>query len=372
VKRPLICKTKRITLIFLVTFVFGCAALPQKPTGPPVSPVGKDPFAVFPERYRNKALEYEKIGELRRALQCWEIVSSFIPTDGEVTKRMADLKAQIHTTADQHFKKGLSYYQNNSLEAAREEFLLALIYNPDHKEALDYVKEKLTGEDHILYEVEKGDTLKEIAKKKYNDSQKDFLIAYFNNLGKDVKLAPKTVLKIPILEPQRTEQASVTSVPKEMPTERMPKGEKEILINSKEMLGKAQGYFKVKNYREAASSAEEILAYDPGNRDARDLSNASYYQMGKTLSQEKKFQEALEVFEHVEPGYKDLNESVAFVKKRLADAHYIKGVEYFTNEELNKAIKEWEETLSLDPNHQKAKEGIENARALLEKLKQIK
>jgi tetratricopeptide (TPR) repeat protein len=63
---------------------------------------------------------------------------------------------------------------------------------------------------------------------------------------------------------------------------------------------------------------------------------------------------------------------VAFTKKQLAGEHYLRGVKYFTDEELDKAIKEWETTLTLDPNHPKAKKDIENARALLQKLKEIK
>ncbi len=60
------------------------------------------------------------------------------------------------------------------------------------------------------------------------------------------------------------------------------------------------------------------------------------------------------------------------MKKQLANSHYIKGVKYFTDEELDKAIKEWEETLDLDPNHPKAKKDIENARSLLQRLKEIR
>lgn len=366
-------KIGRISVIILAMFVFGCAAVPSKPTPEPAPPT-KDPFSLFPERYRNRASEYEKIGELRRALQCWEIVNSFIPADGEATKRIADLKARVLTLADQHFKKGLSYYQKNSLPEARKEFLLALIYNPNHKEALDDVKHNLTGQDYTVYEVEKGDTLREIAKKQYHDPEKDFLIAYFNDLGKDLKLTPKTFLKLPILELTPTGTASVSKgmLKEEKATKGMAAEGKEMLVNTKEMVTKATGYFNAKNYRETASVAEDILQYDPGNRDARDLSNASYYEMGKMRSRDQKYQEALNDFEHVEPGYKDVKESIAFVKKQLADAHYIKGVRYFTNEELDKAIQEWEATLSFVPDHQKAKEGIESARGLLQKLKEIK
>jgi tetratricopeptide (TPR) repeat protein len=348
--------------------IIGCAAVPKKPpepTVPPASPVVKDPFSVFPERYRSKAMEYEKNGELRRALQSWEIVNRFIPTDQEVANKIDDLKAQIHTLADQHFKKGLSYYQSNSIQAAvRKEFLIALHYDPDHQEALNYVRQKLEGEDYTLYQIKRGDTFKEIAKKTFNDPNKDFLIAYFNDLKMDAKLVPGNTLKLPILELTRARSAMETKEP--------TSGVSEVAADTQEMLSKALAFYKAKKYRDTLSISEKILEYDPANREARDLINESYYQMGKLFIQGKKYQEALEIFNRVDSGYKDVSESITYAKKQIAGEHYLRGVKYYTEEDLDKAIKEWEATLALDPNHPKAKKDIENARSLLQKLKEIK
>jgi tetratricopeptide (TPR) repeat protein len=356
-----------IGLIFLIGVIFGCAAAPPKPSEPtpPIVPVvEKDPYSQFPEYYRRKAIEFEKQGELKKALHRWLIVASFIPDDGEVAKRVTELKAQIQKRADEHFGKGLSYYQKNSIPEARKEFLLTLYYHPDHKEALNYLKNKLAGEEHKLYEVKKGDTLKEIAQKNYNDPQKDFFIAYFNDLGKDPKLIPKTILKIPVLE---------SSSPKPpLDKKELPMDEKGMAVDTKEMLNRVKVSYRAKEYHEVASLAQKILEYDPTDKEAKDLLNDSYYQLGKSLSRGKRYEEALAMFNRVEPGYKDVREATSVIKKQLADIHYIKGVKYFTEEELEKAIKEWDETLLLDPNHPKAKKDIENARSLLKKLKEFK
>ena len=378
-KRLLLHNIYRISVGFLIIIIFGCAAPPKKPpesiipTEPkmPTPLIGKDPFSILSEQYRNNAIEYEKSGELLKALQSWQIVANFIPNDEDLAKKITELKSQIQAKADEHFTKGLFYYQKNSVQEAQREFLLTLSYNPDHKEALNYLKNKLPGENHKLYEVKKGDTLKEVARKTYQDPQKDFLIAYFNDLGKDAKLVSGTNLKIPILELTLAKQ---TVEAKEMPID-----EKEIPVNAKErsmdvkkMVSKALVSFKAKEYREAALMAEKTLEIEPANKDARDLINASYYQMGKKLSQEKKYKEALTMFTHVESRYNDVRELIASTKKQLAEAHYIEGVKYFTEEEFDKAIKEWEATLTMDPNHPKAKKDIENARSLLQKLKEIK
>jgi tetratricopeptide (TPR) repeat protein len=350
-------------LVLLALVAFNCAAPPKKPTEPELL-IEKDPFSVFLEECRSKAIEYEKNGELRKALQSWEIVGNFIPTDETVAKRIESLRAQILAMADQHFKKAVSSYQRNSMEAARKEFLTALHYNPGHQEALNYLKHKLPREDYTLYQVKAGDTLKEIASKTLNDPHKEFLIAYFNDLRTDSKLVPGNTLRLPVLE---SKTAKVTIDTKETMTD-----VKEISRESRELLSKALAYYKVKNYRATISTSEKVLEYDPANKEAHHLINESYYQTGKLLIQGKKYQQALDMFDRLDLAYKDVRESVAYVKKQLAGEHYLRGVKYFTDEELDKAIKEWETTLNLDPNHPKAKKDIENARNLLQKLKEIK
>ena len=57
---------------------------------------------------------------------------------------------------------------------------------------------------------------------------------------------------------------------------------------------------------------------------------------------------------------------------KQAETHYRAGVAHFVNEDLEGAITEWEKTLALNPEHQKAKRDIKDARNLLEKWKQIK
>jgi cytochrome c-type biogenesis protein CcmH/NrfG len=55
----------------------------------------------------------------------------------------------------------------------------------------------------------------------------------------------------------------------------------------------------------------------------------------------------------------------------LAQVHYRNGVKHFINEDLKKAIAEWEMALDCDPDHAKARENIENARRLLEKIEAL-
>ncbi|HSR13097.1 MAG TPA: hypothetical protein VLS90_16745 [Thermodesulfobacteriota bacterium] len=74
----------------------------------------------------------------------------------------------------------------------------------------------------------------------------------------------------------------------------------------------------------------------------------------------------------VDPDAGAAAQQTADTRKQLAEAHYIEGVKFFVNEEVEKAIREWESALSLDPDHPKARKDIENGRNLLKKLENIK
>ena len=252
------------------------------------------------------------------------------------------------------------------MKAALREFLLALSLNPDNKEALNYVKYRITGEDLIVYKVKKGDTVKGIAQKVFNDSSKDFLIAYFNGFNKETRLAPGMTISIPSLE-------AIQAAPGLAPSDDEPAE----YLNVKQEIRKARDYFGAKKYQQAASTAEYILEYDPVNKDAMDIKNASYYEQGGMLRKEKKYAEALAAFSHVDPDYKNVRQLIESLdnndkNKSRAAEHYMSGVNHYVNQDIDRAIKEWETALKLDPDHPNAKKDIENARSFLEKLNKIK
>lgn len=346
----------------LILFGTGCATVNTSDT----IFQDEDHFKALVSRYAEKAAEYEKKGDLRKSLQSWEIVDGFKPDDGKVLTQIIYLKSQIQRAASYHYNKGVAYFQNNSMKAALREFLLALSLNPDHKEALYYVKYRMNWDELIVYEVKKGDTAKGIAQKVFNDSSKDFLIVYFNDLNKEAVPAPGMTIVLPSLE-------AIKVVPAIAPSDEEPAE----YINVKQEIRKVRDYFSAKKYQQSASTAEKILEYDPVNKDAMDFKNASYYEMGGMLRNEKKYAEALALFNNVDPDYKDVRQITDFLKnidknKSRAAEHYMSGVNYYVNQDLEKAIKEWEITLSLDPNHPNAKKDIENARGFLEKLNKIK
>jgi len=385
--------------------------------------------------YLKKATTYKNNDELQLALFFLKIAASLSPDDMEIVGKISDLKKTIEKKSNKYFKTGEKFYNQRKFEEARNQFLIVLRYNPDHKDALNYLKNRLIPKEYINYTFEQNDSLKIISNKFYKDPELVFLIVYFNNLKSNTEPKPGDILRIQILEPEfnqaiadrRQDMISAKNLLVKMEyqevivmTQKILKNEplnKEaiklkneafyhigIQLSSQEkffeaidtfkkitpqydnvngliqeavhrVLLKAENLLKEKKYEESIDIAEKILGYDPSNKAANKLFTTSLCQQAKDLLIRKKYDDALRVLEKADPASVCVEKIRLAVKKSIkqqAEAYYIQGVKYFLNEELERAIKEWEKTLELNPGHDKAKKNIKNARSLLEKLKKVK
>jgi len=357
----------RLFLLFILISLLGCATSSDKKGEPRLTPlpprkaIGKDLFFTAAEQYRAKAQGEETKGDLPSAFESWKVVEGLRPDDKEAREKIIQLQKQMLAAADQHFQRGRAFFFRRSHELARKEFLAALYLNPDHAGASQYLKEKMAGEDFFTYEVKKGDTLKDLAAKFYKDPQKAFVIARLNELKVESVIKATQILRLPVLD----------SAPLKIPPASIPPTNPEVGLEVQETAGKAREAYQRGDYRESATLAEKSLVSNPENREYREMKNASYYELGTRLGQEKKYEEAFEAFQQVESAYKDRDVQLSQVRKQLAEAHYLQGVRFFIEEEIEEAIQEWERTLTWEPGHPKAKTDIEKGRDLLRNFKKI-
>jgi tetratricopeptide (TPR) repeat protein len=274
-------------IIILFIFLLGCAV--ERPISkvpvtekypPPKPPVykEKDPFQGFPEKYRLKAIEFEKSEELPRALFFWKVVHSFAQNDQEVQERIEALEARIQKEAERHFQKGVEALQNNSIPTARKEFLIALAFNPEHRQALDYLKNKLNDQEYIVYETKRGDTLKRISQEIYKDPEKEFLIAYFNDLDSRGPLKSEMALKLPVItsiwmsKPAYSEEKPIKSI---IPLPKLPKIELKLQDQAEVHYAKGIRHFLAEELEQAIGEWEETLRLNPDHPNAKkDLQKA--------------------------------------------------------------------------------------------------
>jgi tetratricopeptide (TPR) repeat protein len=356
------------------------APKPPQPTPPaaepPIvvkpAPPAEDPFVAFPGIFRGKAQSEERQGNLRMALLHWRVVRAFLPADPEAAGRVTALERDIRSEADGHLRQGKEKYREGKYEDARREFIVALAYDPFLEEAADYLKHRLARPDSKTYVTKDGDTPKSVAREIYNDPGKDFLVAYFNGLDAGAPLHPGTRLTLPLLDipVAGTARASVPPQPPVyVPAPARPPARPAYPDDS---LEKARASFRAGEYQKAAALAEQALEKSPASREARDMRNAAYYQLGTDYFRKQEYTDSLRMFRRVESSYKDQKDMVARVESRLrqeAERHYSAGLKRFLAEDLEGAVKEWETTLKLDPAHPKAKKDLEKTRRMLEQVK---
>jgi tetratricopeptide (TPR) repeat protein len=119
---------------------------------------------------------------------------------------------------------------------------------------------------------------------------------------------------------------------------------------------------------------EEILKQDPGNDEAKMLLSNASYKLGKILLDRGQADKAIDVLSRIEPSYEDTGQLLSLARARMkaqAEVLYRDGVKQFINEDLERAIKTWKRVLELNPDHVKARQDMENAQRLLEKLRAL-
>jgi peptidoglycan/xylan/chitin deacetylase (PgdA/CDA1 family) len=385
--------------------------------------------------FLKKARSYENADELQRALFYLKIAGALSPEDKQIAGKISRLRATIETKSYGSFKKGKRFYMQNNFEDARDQFLTALRYDPNFKPALDYLRNRLIPKEYISYIPGKDDSLKGISKKFYKDPDLDFLIAYINNLPTTSKPEPGKALKLPILpwevNPERIDidkeiisakhllkekkyRPAIDVSDKILKIDHLNKpaidskdkayyqiamaqirnkkyfeavdtfkkispgyeGVDEHVHNAiqKELLN-AENLLKKKKYDASIDLSEKILSYDRSNTAAKKIISTAYCRQEKWLLIHKKYDDVLKVLNKADPAdicTKKTRAALQLSMKEDAEVHYIRGVKHFLNEDLQKAIDEWEITLKLDPTHDKAEKNIKNARNLLEKLKKVK
>jgi tetratricopeptide (TPR) repeat protein len=329
----------------ILAFLSACAGFAPQETRPLP---GEGAWAVRNQCTR-RAQGYERAGDVGKAVYFWQIVARLEPGDRELSEKIQTLRERIRVKAEEHYAKGVQYFQHHDLDKARKEFLSVLLYDPEHERALDYVRTKLAEKDYALYRTKGDDTPRTVAEAQYGDPTMAFVVAYFNDLNEQQEIAGGLTLKLPVIE----------------------RGSRKARPHNEEMLEMARALYAAGAYQQGIPMAKGVLTHDPANKEATKLLRASAYEAGRNLLREKSYVEALRAFRGLPQEYRDVRQIVQILEKNLerqAEDHYKKGVSYYAAGELEKAIEEWDETLRLNPAHPKAGQDLKKASRLRDKL----
>ena len=135
---------------------------------------------------------------------------------------------------------------------------------------------------------------------------------------------------------------------------------------AEELLGKG-------DYDGAINVCEEILSQDiplKAKQAVKDIYYTAHYRLAKQLMEQGEDKKALDSLDVLDKDYKDSAQLRTQARAKLnavAENLYRRGVKFFLNEELEQAISSWKKALSINPNHPKAQQDIDNALKLLDK-----
>lgn len=333
-----------IVIVFFCLWISGCAELLQsvrsESGAAPVLSIGS---------YREKAVAYEKQGNLQQALFAWRVAALLAPDDDSIPGIIKSLEQGVANTANDYFKKGVELFQNAKYDEARRAFLTALRLDPGHRKAFFYLKTRIPYANRKQYTVQRGDSLTKIATEEYGDPSKAYVIAYFNDLDPEKPLWIGTEILLP--------QLSAGQI--------LPKKEISSLVE------KAEKAFASGNFDHVLGIVGKIKDQQPGNSDAERLADDAHFALGTVKMEKSDYFAALEQFKLVGPGHKGRDQAVrkarrhiqrqdSEVKLRVAEAQFKKG-------DFAGVINVTEELLAQEPGNPKAMSLSDAARYALGK-----
>jgi len=184
-----------IGIVFLSVLIAGCATFETKPPQKTAEQLAGE--------YQAKARDYESKGDLVEALEQYKLWLTVDPENQVARAKSAQIGQQLKKMAESHYQSGLAYYQRGQYNHARQEFLTALRYDPDHsgaKEMLTANRELEQVDRYVLHTIQPNETLATLAKQYYGDYKKFHLIAIYNNIEDATKVRVGQQVKVPVIE----------------------------------------------------------------------------------------------------------------------------------------------------------------------------
>ena len=176
----------------LIALVSGCA----QPTIKPPEPI--------PNQYMVEAQKYEAKGDLVEALEQYKLALTLDPENQAAKEKRTKIEQELRELAENHYQTGLNYHRKGQYAQARKEFLTALRYTPDHKEAKTMLREHVIGEQqvkgYVLHTIQHNESISILAKKYYGDPKKFQIIAEYNQLEDATKVKAGQKVKVPVVE----------------------------------------------------------------------------------------------------------------------------------------------------------------------------
>ena len=360
----------RILIIILLMLFNGCAHLSLRV---------EDEYLL--DEYLQQGKQSEANDDQVSALRFYKLATTVNPSNQEAIEGRKRIEKALHDSAESYYRTGLKLNEEGKYGQARQHFLMALYLWPDHPEAAKILTTRkwIRIKGYVLHSTKPGESLSKIAERYYGDESKFSIIAQYNNLNDINRINVGQKIKVPEIEGQEFLTGKENA---EMVNQEDSGDEAVDILLDKELTDRIEDYrkqgirlFQENKYKEAIDEFNKVLAIAHDDTDSLGFLNKSHYELGMILFKSKDYYAAMDQFKASIRYKDDCIACVEYYKKSedlYKELHYKKGIQYYENEQLVEAIEEWKLVIALDPDYKKAGYHIDQAKIMLEKLRELK
>jgi len=361
----------------------------------------------------NNALKLERSGDLRRALDEWQIALTLEPRNAAAREGQARLEARLQRALASRLRQGQEALRRGAQLEARRHFLAALALDPGNKVAFETLRDRVKEIHFVAHTVAGGETLASIADRYYGDRLRSEVIWEMNQLSSRPRAGSQ--LKIPEIpgvpfrtaalqrtaaarrpepkrpEPTRSEPTQPEPTQPEPTQPEPPEAEpaqpeppapaaeaeesarEELTTESNPLLVDTREALERKEYDVALLGVDKLLEGNPRNPEWLDLKKSILYEDGKDSFDRKNYDDAHRTFSQLVELDRHFKDSAALLREARAQAiqqHYSEGIRLYREEQLEAAIAKWQAVLEYDSQHVDAKKNIDQAERILRALQE--
>jgi len=271
--------------------------------------------------------------------------------------RSPEKKEQAQLQIDEHFTKGVAFYQQDEFILAKREFETILTLQPDHASSKTYL-------DHI--------------NQQFRDSIQRFYEIGMNHFAANqFKEAKEYFEKVLTIDPAHAEAKEQLTRAVKLSSEKKSRQRDQIdLSPARAQYATALSAFEKRQYELAVEKFREVLQIDPENKEAQryralsiDLVSQSAFEQASKAAQSGDWEKAKELYEKTlsyRPDFTEASTALEKVKNQLGEntkvtsqKYYREGLKGFLAGDKQKAVELWQKAVELDPTNVEAKRGLD-------------
>jgi len=381
----------------------GCATKGPEPVAGPAEAVPGEELG-----YLEAAQEYEKSGDVVQALRQYKLARTVAPDNQAAREGIARLEASLRASAEDRYNAGLKLHKQGKYAEARQEFLTALRLWPEHADAADMLlgkKQTYKVNRFIVHEIQPGESISKLAQKYYGDYHKFPIIAEYNGMTDATQVHVGQKVKVPEVEglPFNVGKTGVQTEPdapggygagapgpgkpaaegpqaKEGAPGAGPKGEAGTAPQEPEdqlAIYRDSGIalYRKKDYEAAIVELDKVLRENPRDTVGLEYAYKAHFEYAMELFQKEDYLSAKTQFAgalQYNSKCQQCHSYIATCDTTYKELHYKRGMQYFDNEKLEDAIREWKLVKAQDPNYKRVDYLINKAEIILKKVEELK